>query len=365
MTRTWCALLLFVAACGDGGAPAPAPTTVPDSTTATDTATPPPACHTVGAATGRVPLTDLIDRTYLGFTGGLYPNCRNTLTGRHDSIGLARARSVQPLDGNGAPSAAGKIVLLSIGMSNTTQEFCSFNSLAPCDAWTFMGQAASDPAVNHGTLVLINGARGGQSANTWVTDTAFNYNHVRDAWLTPNGVTERQVQIAWVKVANPNPTRSLPDSMADAYVLEVSMGTIVRVMKRRYPNLQQIFFSSRIYGGYGTGLNPEPYAYESGLTVKWVIAAQIAQTDSGRIVDAKAGDLSLATGTPWLGWAAYLWADGTTARSDGLVWNRADIESDGAHPSQSGETKVGGMLLTFFKGSPYTKCWFLASGACP
>src|SRR5207244_4443293 len=155
-----------------------------------------------------------------------------------------------------------------IGMSNTTQEFCSFDSLMPCDAWTFMGQAASDPTVNHSTLVNVNGARGGQSADQCLTDTAFNYNHIRDAWLTPNGLTERQVQVAWVKVANPNPTVSLPAAGADAYLLESRMGTIVRTMKQRYPNLKQIFFSSRIYGGYGTGLNPEPEAYESGFAVK-------------------------------------------------------------------------------------------------
>src|SRR5439155_13986495 len=198
-------------------------------------------CNIVAEAIGRVAITDMLDRTYLGFTGGLYPNCSNILTGAHDSAGLARGRSVQPLDGNGNPSSGGKIVLLSIGMSNTTQEFCSFSSLPPCDSWTFMGQAAADAAVNHTTLVNINCARGGQSADTWLTDTAFNYNHIRDAWLTPNGVTERQVQVAWVKVADPNPTVSLPDAGADAYLLESRMGTIVRVLKKRYPNLKQVF----------------------------------------------------------------------------------------------------------------------------
>lgn len=353
MTRTlWCCALAFMAACSQGSG-ATEPGVVPQ-------------CSTVGSATGRVPLSDLIDRTYLGFTGGLYPNCRNILTGAHDSAGLARARSVQPLDGSGNPSPSGKIALLSIGMSNTTQEFCSFSSLAPCDAWTFMGQAAADPAVNQATLVRVNGARGGQSADRWLTDTAFNYNHIRDAWLTPNGLTERQVQIAWVKVANANPTVSLPNTAADAYVLESRMGIIVRVLKTRYPNLKQVFFSSRIYGGYGTGLNPEPEAYESGFAVKWLIEAQIRQMEFGGVVqDTRAGDLNLNTGAPWLGWGAYLWTDGTTPRSDGLVWNRSDIDTDGVHPSQSGETKVGGLMLAFFKSSPYTKCWFVAGGVCP
>lgn len=360
--RLSCLLLTLAAACGGKGGDATAPDTTGNGGGTVVVLT----CRTVGPATGRVPLTELTDRTYLGLYGGLYPSCQNTAPRAHDSVGVARARSVQPLDGNGNPSPDGKIVLLSIGMSNTTQEFCSASSLPPCNAWTFMGQAAADTTVNHTTLVIVNGARGGQSADTWLTATAPNYDRIRDTWLTPNGLTERQVQVAWVKVADRGPTVSLPDSAADAYVLKARMGSIVRALRTRYPSLRQVFFSSRIYGGYGIGLNPEPYAYESGFAVKWLIEAQIAQMGTGGVVvDALAGDLNSDTGAPWLAWGAYLWADGTNPRADGLTWQRADIESDGVHPAQSGETKVGGMLLAFFKSSPYTKCWFVVGGSCP
>lgn len=314
-----------------------------------------------------VALTDLASGTYLGFPGGLYPGGSNQVPAQHNTVGLGRATSVQPLDASGNPSPAGKYVLLSIGMSNTTQEFCSQSSDLPCDPWTFMGQAAADASVNQTTLAIVNGAMGGRSASFWDSPTDPDYDRVRDTRLVPQGLSELQVQVVWLKVANPGPSVSLPTAQADAFVLESQMGNIIRALKVRYPNLRQVFVSSRIYGGFATTtLNPEPYAYESGFAVKWVIQAQVDQMqNSGVVVDARAGDLNYNTVAPWVAWGPYLWANGTQPRSDGLTWVQSDFASDGTHPSQSGENKVAILLLNFFKTSPYTKCWFLVGGTCP
>jgi hypothetical protein len=315
------------------------------------------------------PLNDLGTGTYKGFQGGLYENGSNSIPTDHVTAGLSFANAVQPLDTNGNPSATGHYVMASIGMSNTTDEFCSPNSLLPCNSWTFMGQAATDSAVNHTALAIVDGARGGQDASTWTSPTSMNYDLIMQNWLTPMGLTEAQVQVIWLKEADAGPSVSLPAPNADAYTLETNLGAIVRTAKTRYPHLQLVFVSSRIYAGYATTtLNPEPYAYESGFANKWLIQAQINQIRTGTIVDTHAGDLNYSTGVaPWLAWAAYLWADGTTARSDGLVWLLQDFQPDGTHPSPSGQQKVGTMLLNFFKTSPFTKCWFLSPGtaACP
>ncbi|MBA3656077.1 MAG: hypothetical protein H0W69_01850 [Gemmatimonadaceae bacterium] len=315
--------------------------------------------------TSKVAITDLGTGTFKGFQGGLYPAGSNAVPSDHDAAGLARRNAIRPLDINGVASPSGKYVLISIGMSNTTQEWCSQGSGLPCDQWTFMGAAQADPAVNRSTLVMVNGAAGGQDAVMWASASDANYDRIRDTRLAPLGLSEKQVQIAWVKLANKAPTQSLPSPNADAYIFMQYLGDVARSLKQRYPNLQQIFLSSRIYGGYATtNQNPEPYAYEGGFSVKWVIEAQIVQQRTGTM-SARAGNLSYSSGAaPWLAWGPYLWADGMQKRSDGLTWAASDFVSDGTHPSQSGETKVAGMLLSFFKNSVYTRCWFTTGSSC-
>src|ERR1043166_5199022 len=129
--------------------------------------TTPVSCAGTSDTTKR-PINDLGTGCYLSFQGGLYPNGSDSLPSTHLAAGISAAAQIQPLDVNGLPSASGKYVLVSIGMSNTTQEFCSDGGLrASCQSTSFMAQAAADPAVNHSSLVLVNGAFGGKSADFW------------------------------------------------------------------------------------------------------------------------------------------------------------------------------------------------------
>ena len=325
-----------------------------------------------GAATLRgqpsfvaTPLTEMgLSQDYLGFSGGLYAGGSNSMPADHAAMGAARAAQIQPLDGTGNPSPDGKIVLLSIGMSGATQEFCGHNP-SPCNPWSFMGQAAADSSVNHDTLVIVDGAQSGKDAVKWISPDLPTYEFVLNQDLIPAGVTEAQVQAVWLKEADTDPTVSLPSLAADAYTLETYEAEIVRAIRVRYPNVRLLFVSARTYAGYAnTTLNPEPYAYESGFAVKWLIQAQIDQmANGGVVVDPRAGDLNYDTVAPWIAWGPYLWTDGLVPRgSDGLVWTLADVEDDGTHPSASGETKVGAMLLRFFQSDARTRTWFLALG---
>jgi uncharacterized protein (TIGR03437 family) len=151
-----------------------------------------------------------------------------------------------------------------------------------------------------------------------------------------------------------NPSLPFPD---DAKKLQAETLQIIQMAKARYPNLRLVYLSSRIYAGYAdTPLNPEPYAYQGGFSVKWLIEAQI---NGDPALDYQSGKM------PWLAWGPYLWANGTTPSFDGLAWNCSDLADDGTHPSNAGQQKVAQMLLDFFKSDTTARPWFVASAQAP
>jgi hypothetical protein len=328
---------------------------------------PPPPPVVIGPPTDtvKIPLTDLLARTYYGNVGGIYPEGINQPPSDHDSAARARRNLIKPLDVNGDDSPFGKIVLVSIGGSSTTQVWCSAPSSPPCGAWTFMGKAAADPSINHYTVVIINGAADSLDASAWTSAASHAYERIKVARLAPLGLSENQVQAAWVDLSDPNPSVSLPADSADAYTLLTRLAQVMRAMRVRYPNLRLVFVSSRVYAGYATvDLEREPYAYETGFSVKWLIESQIREM-RGQPFNPRAGALDYVKklSAPIL-WGPYMWANGLVPRSDGLIWNRSDFDENGVDPSQTGESKIAGILIDFFKTSPYTRCWFLVNQYC-
>jgi hypothetical protein len=287
-----------------------------------------PAPNCAQTSTGFMPLTDMGKRTYHGFPGGLYSHGTNVAPPSYLTLGMQHARRVQPLAPSGEPSGSGKIGLLSIGMSNTTMEWSAFMRALP---------GHINPHV-----VVVDGAEAGQDAET-IQNADSPYWSFVSRRLQSSGITGNQVQAVWLKEAIARPKETFP---RDARHLERDLRVIVGILTDRFPHLQLIYLSSRTYGGYAVSpLNPEPYAYQSGFAVKWLIGGQMK---------------SASLRKPWLGWGPYLWTDGTKGRKDGLVWTCADVRADGTHPSVSGMRKVGKALSAFFTGDKTATDWFLA-----
>ena len=225
------------------------------------------------------------------------------------------------------------------------------------------------------------------------------------------GYTEAQVQAIFIKAADKFPQCDLnhrycnaPITLPDAYQMEIYLGDIVRYLKccevnginqgrPRYPNLQQVFVTSRIYGGYANGQlyepceNPEPFAYEGGFAVQRLIVDQINQVAlyPGPVQYDYAGEVDYSV-APWIDWGPYLWASGGNPRNfDGLYWcggvpqgrctaNNFDVRQgdtttpllqieypgDYTHPNAFGIQKVGNLLVNFMNeitGSPWVTPW--------
>lgn len=289
-------------------------------------------------STGLTPLMDMsAEDSYFGEDGGLYGGGSNEPPPSHWRRAEQANAAIVPRDADGRPSSDGKIGLIAIGMSNAKVEFDSFMGLS---------RGITAPPV-----VLVNGAQPGMVASLWAEPDARN-----DPWeflaraVERAGLTPAQVQVAWLKEANGSPRPGRDDFPVYAQNLRGDMAVMVTRAKELYPNLNILYLSSRIYGGYSLiPLSPEPFAYEGAFSVRWLIQDQMQGGGASGVTYDNA---------PVLLWGPYLWADGTIPRSDGLIWSCDELMGDGVHPERTARQKVARMLLDFFTTDPLTKIWF-------
>ncbi len=290
-----------------------------------------------------VPLNELGDKEYKdGYQGGFYPDGKNERPKAHEAAGLRLAKEVQPRDAEGKINPQGKIVLLSVGMSNTSQASQGFQKV-------LAGAAGINPQ-----LVFVNGAVGGQTASRIQNPDSpegAKYWAIVDKRLEDAKLTRAQVQVIWIKQADIGPQEGFPGY---AKKLEGELANIVQIFPKRFPNASLVYLSSRTYGGYATTpLNPEPMAYESAFAVRWLIERQI-KGEAGLNYNAKQGDVK----APWLSWGPYLWANGSKKRADGFSYDVSDFAADGTHHSPAGSEKIGRLMLQFFQNDATTRSWF-------
>ena len=127
---------------------------------------------------GLTPFPDMGIGYYKGFRGGLYPGGVNNSPPSHFAAAMIIATNgIKPLDVNGnASPATGKIVLLSIGMSNTTHEWASGSKDDGGTDHTFQSRVNADPSKNPQVTVVtvvtvVDGAQGGPDTSpiSWWT----------------------------------------------------------------------------------------------------------------------------------------------------------------------------------------------------
>jgi len=303
--------------------------------------------------TGFSPINDLGTGTFTTawnqtWTGGLYINGSNHMPVSHKAVGRQIAQTVLPLDASGnVDMTNGKIVWLSIGMSNTTSETRQFIPLANA-------YANKNPK-----LTLVDGAQGGMSADKisspWMSQYSTYWSTVATR-LSSEGVTASQVEVIWFKEANPAGSMTI-HSYYDS--LLVQFARIMHEIKTRFPNAKLCYMASRIAARYASStLNPEPFSYYTGWAVREIIQRQIN------------GDPSLTFSgsnivSPFLLWGIYMWSDGDTPQASNpniFINCPADLANDGTHPSQPvGAAKVANWLLSFYQNDTLSCPWFFNS----
>ena len=304
---------------------------------------------------GIVPLNELGFGSYSNHAGGLYPGGVNTRPAAHEAAGILIAQGIKPLDAAGNVNTnTGKIGLLSLGMSNVTQEWATKGTNH------FLRIATNDPSLNP-RVAIADGAIGGQDAPKWTNSASTNWDVVITNRLPAYGLTTNQIQVVWLKQALAGPTNygAFP---AHARTLQAMEEMILRNAKAKFPNLKIAYLSSRTraYTTNSGDLSPEPFAFECGFAARWVIEDQLNKTNNLNY-DPTNGPVV----APWLSWGPYLWANGSVPRGDGVVSVCSDVEaSDYTHPTTNGHVaKVAVELLTFFKTDPTATPWFLKTNS--
>jgi len=166
----------------------------------------------VRCRTGFIPLTELGKEKYKGQDGGLYGNGRNDPPAQHLAAAMKRIAEIQPLNAAGEKAEDGKVVLMSVGMSNTAQHFRALMKLARQDKRLL--QAIAGP---------------------------------KDPF--PTSARDLQKYISAM-------LRTMHRRYPNLKVVYLSSRAYAGYATKR--------------------LNPEPFAYESAFAVRWVIQDQIA-----------------------------------------------------------------------------------------
>ncbi|MEJ7594028.1 MAG: hypothetical protein WKF77_21010, partial [Planctomycetaceae bacterium] len=113
------------------------------------------------SSVGFKPLDEMTaEDRYKGEDGGLYGGGQNEPPESLNAAAEVQTAKIRPIDAEGHPSTEGKIGLVSISMSNATQEFSRFKQLADADA-------EKSPMVT-----VVDCAQGGQTMARWADPQA-------------------------------------------------------------------------------------------------------------------------------------------------------------------------------------------------
>jgi hypothetical protein len=289
---------------------------------------------------GKTPLIDIPPgNLYLGQTGGLYPDGTNVVPATHIAHGVAISSHLAPING--------KVTMGNLGFS-----VCNM-------IWDYvMSQGAVDAALSP-DLQIVNLAHGGMGSQECADPYSIYWTTHIPAALAAASVDWDDLQVLWVMTSDraddipaPAPFPVHAQNLKQQYI------RLLRNIRYYFPNVRIVYFTSPPYLGYWDqpGIQQEPFVYENGWGVKWLIQEQIEGS-----IDINYDPSIRLVRAPWIDWGPYLWCDGVNPNSQGLTWICPDdVQDQGQHPSPTGRAKMAARLIAYWKTHPAAASWFLA-----
>lgn len=286
--------------------------------------------------TGLTPFLDLQTGSYLGYQAGLYPGGTNILTGPHLKSGKTIAKGIKPLDGDGNVNYGDGVVL-----------FAGFGPSVPGHIYGKVVEHIRTPSINYDLnpcLDAINLCVGGKDIGYATDDsTTEDYWELLVQKVYDVGYTPEQVQIGWMYFNTKGLTVPpvFPDKSLETMELDI---LFINRAKEFFPNLKIVYWSSRHFGGYAdTDIVEyyslaEPTSYQNSWTVKWLIEAQINNTEP-RLQYKGANPKS-----PYILWGPNFWCDGDIKRFYDNKKYTCELSfdaDDGYHLSDQQDSKDG------------------------
>jgi hypothetical protein len=235
----------------------------------------------------------------------------------------AAAAQIVPRSPTGDPDANGRIVLLTLGMSNTKQV---------SEGLRYVFRRETNDL--HPALTFVNGAQGGMAAAEWANPACQCWTTL-SAILDKAAVTDAQVAAIFLMTTVKHPRVDAPTTAAQ---FAVYTRQILTLIEARFPHVAIVIPAANYYGGYDVGQDktPEPHQWQQTTTLP-----DIQETWSGRTV--------LAAWHPW--------TDGDRVRDDGLNLELADVTDGGVHLATSGKLKISRTLKAWLWAQPWTYGW--------
>ncbi len=277
---------------------------------------------------GNNPLNNPSLFTYSGLQSGLYSWGNALIANIYKTNYINANKEVKTLDAAGVSSATGKIGVLEIGGSN------------PGILYNGLRTAQLDDNTFGSKLTFINAGLNAMDFSNILKPDSQYWNSVQSL-LSENGLTNLQVQVVFCIQDN---LKNADVSFNRTAALKTDYIALLNLVRTKYPNCKLFLVGDRGYTGYTTDpRHKEPIGYLNGWAVKLFI-----QDYSNNLLPQ----------FPFVNWLDYYWANGATARFDGLDYLKADYRSGFIHFTDQKANELGASTHARLKADVGTLNWY-------